>query len=396
LTANEDSADPVVHHGLEGVLAFESEVAYIDGHAPELLIRGYDIADLAHNFGYEQMAYLLLYGRAPSAEENAAFQAELAGQRELPGPVLDFLRAAPETAHPMAVLRTAVSMLGALDPNADAIDPDALEVSAISLIGKFPTIVAAQTRLGAGLAPLDPEGPGLGHADNYLYMVAGTPPPEPLRRAFDAALVLYAEHETNASTFACRVVVGTMSDLYSAVVAGIGAIKGPLHGGAIDDAMNMLVEIGSADRAADYVDAALAAKRKLPGFGHRVYRAGDPRAAELREMALEMAAALDSAKGVGGKGDGDKGGGKGDGSKWIDIAIAAGKRMAETKGIIPNVDYFAAPVLYQLGFPLNLMTNVVASARIAGWSAHIIEQYGSNRLIRPRALYTGERGKRLN
>ncbi len=373
---SEQGSGPTVSHGLEGVVAFESEVAYIDGHGPELLIRGYDIADLAHNFDYEQMAYLLLYGRAPSTDERAEFAAELAGLRPLPEPVLDLLRAAPADAHPMAVLRTAVSLLGVLDPNADAIDRDSLLASAKSLIGKFPTLVAAQTRLGAGLEPVAPEGAELGHADNYLYMVDGTPPPEPLRRAFDAALVLYAEHETNASTFACRVVVGTMSDLYSAVVAGIGAIKGPLHGGAIDGAMNMLVEIGSADRAADYVDAALAEKRKLPGFGHRVYRAGDPRATELREMALEMAAAV-----------GD--------SKWFDIAIAAEKRMAETKGIIPNVDYFAAPVLYQLGFPLNLMTNVVASARIAGWSAHIIEQYQKNRLIRPRALYTGERGKRL-
>jgi citrate synthase len=384
---SEQDAGPTVSHGLDGVLAFESEVAYIDGNAPELLIRGYDIADLAHNFGYEQMAYLLLYGRVPSADERADFSAELAELRALPEPVLDLLRTAPSTAHPMAVLRTAVSMLGTLDPNADAIDPDSLMASAKSLIGKFPTLVAAQTRLGGGLAPVDPEGAALGHADNYLYMVAGTPPDEPLRRAFDAALVLYAEHETNASTFACRVVVGTMSDLYSAVVAGIGAIKGPLHGGAIDGAMSMLVEIGSADRAADYVDAALAEKRKLPGFGHRVYRAGDPRAAELRELALEMAAALG-----GGKGDGCKRGN----SKWFDIAIAAEKRMAETKGIIPNVDYFAAPVLYQLGFPLNLMTNVVASARIAGWSAHMFEQYANNRLIRPRAHYTGERGKRLN
>jgi citrate synthase len=377
LTVDKESTEPVVHHGLEGILAFESEVAYIDGHAPELLIRGYDIADLARHFGYEQMAYLLLCGRVPSTDELAAFNAELAGLRPLPGPVMDLLRAAPSKAHPMAVLRTAVSLLGALDPNADAIDPDSLLAAAKSLTAKFPTLVAAQTRLQAGLEPIAPEGARLGHAANYLYMVDGAEPPEPLRRAFDAALVLYAEHETNASTFACRVVVGTMSDMYSAVVAGLGAIKGPLHGGAIDGAMNMLVEIGSADRAADYVDAALAAKRKLPGFGHRVYRAGDPRASELREMALEMASAV-----------GD--------SKWFDIAIAAEKRMAETKGIIPNVDYFAAPVLYQLGFPLNLMTNVVASARITGWSAHIIEQYEKNRLIRPRALYTGERGKRLS
>ncbi len=377
MTSNEDDGKPTVNLGLEGILAFKSEVAYIDGHTPELSIRGYDIADLAHNFDYEQMTYLLLHGRVPSADEHDRFRVELAGLRTLPGPVRDLLAAAPSTAHPMAVLRTAASMLGTLDPNADAIDPDSLLAGAKSLTAKFGTIVAAQTRLQAGLEPVAPEGAGLDHADNYLYMVAGTPPDEALKRAFDAALVLYAEHETNASTFACRVVVGTMSDLYSSVVAGIGAIKGPLHGGAIDGAMNMLVEIGSPDAADAYVDAALATKRKLPGFGHRVYRAGDPRATELRAMALEMAAAVGN-------------------SRWFDIAIATEKRMAETKGIIPNVDYFAAPVLYQIGFPLNLMTNVVASARIAGWSAHIIEQYANNHLIRPRALYTGERGLTLD
>ncbi len=377
MAGSESSERPAVSYGLEDVLAFESRVAYIDGHAPEFSVRGYDIADLAHNLGYEQMAYLLMSGTVPTPGQLSAFSAELAAERELPGPVLDVLRSAPPTAHPMAVLRTAVSLMGVLEPDAEMVDQEHLLATSKALIAKLPAIVAAQVRIQAGHEPIAPRGPELGHAENYLYMVSGKAPAEPFRRAFDAALVLYAEHETNASTFACRVVVGTMSDYYSAVVAGIGAIKGALHGGAIDDAMNMLVDIGQPDLAAAYVDEALAARRKLPGFGHRVYRTGDPRAAELREMALQMAGAVDD-------------------RRWFDIAIATERRMAETKGIIPNVDYFAAPVLFQLGFPMNLMTNVVASARVAGWSAHIAEQYANNRLIRPRALYVGDRDRRLD
>jgi citrate synthase len=223
--------------------------------------------------------------------------------------------------------------------------------------------------------PIAPDA-SLSHAANYCYMLTGKKPDETTTRTFDTALILYAEHETNASTFACRVVTGTESDFYSAVVAGIGAIKGPLHGGAIDDVMRMLIEIGTPERAAAFIDAALAAKRKLPGFGHRVYRAGDPRARQLRGMAQK----LEETRGEG---------------NWFAIATAAEQRMRDTKGIIANVDYFAAPVLYHLGFPLVVFTNVIASTRIVGWSAHILEQYAKNRLIRPRALYVGHRGRKL-
>lgn len=374
--AGRTPADSGVIPGLDGVLAFESEVAHIDGHVPELCIRGYDISDLARSLSFEQMAHLLLFGHVPTSAELSDFSSGLAAARRPHESVIDLVRSAPRSAHPMAVLRTAVSMMGVLEPDADLVDRESLLLAARRLMAAVPTIVAAQARTAAGLDPVWPRGEELGHAENYLYMLTGEVPPEPLRRAFDAALVLYAEHETNASTFACRVVVGTLSDYYSAVVAGIGAIKGALHGGAIDDAMRMLVEIGSADRAGDYVDQALSQRRKLPGFGHRVYRTGDPRAAELREMALMMADAVSD-------------------RRWFDIAEAAERRMAETKGIIPNVDYYAAPVLYQLGFPMSLMTNVVTSARVAGWSAHIAEQYAGNRLIRPRARYVGPRDRRL-
>ncbi len=361
--------------GLEGVLACESSIAYIDGSIPELSFRGYDIHDIAQTLTFEQVAFLIWHDRIPNASELRAFSADLAGRRAIPRQIMDVLRATPSAAHPMAGLRTTVSMLGALDPRAEDISPEDNLRKAQDLTAQMPTIVAAQARLQRGQEPIAPE-PTLSHAANYCYMLTGKQPDETTTRTFDAMLILYAEHETNASTFACRVVVGTESDFYSAVVAGIGAIKGPLHGGAIDAVMRMFLEIETPERAAAYVDEALAARRKLPGFGHRVYRAGDPRASQLRGMAEKL-----------GQASGD--------DKWFAIATAAEQRMREAKGIIANVDYFAAPVLYHLGFPLNVFTNVIASTRIVGWSAHMLEQYANNRLIRPRALYTGHRGRKL-
>ena len=263
--------------GLEGVLAFESSVAYIDGNAPELSVRGYSIEQIAASMCYEEMAFLLWHERPPSGGELAAFRAELAEQRRAPDAVLRMVAAAPSSAHPMAVLRTAVSMIGADDPNANDVSAEDNLRKAARLTAVMPTIVAAQVRAAAGEQPVPPD-PTLDHAANYLYMVTGAIPGETARRTLNATLVLYAEHETNASTFAARVVAGTLSDFYSAVVAGIGAIKGPLHGGAIEGAMEMFVKIGAPEKAAAYVDGELAARRLLPGFGHRVYRAGDPRA----------------------------------------------------------------------------------------------------------------------
>lgn len=357
--------------GLERVLAFESSIAYIDGAAPELSIRGYAIEDVVAKMGYDGMAFLLWHERPPTVDELTAFRSDLASLRAVPGPVLDMLRVTPPSAHPMAALRTAVSTLGHRDSDADDVSRKDNLRKAMSLTAMMPTIVAAQVRIAGGQEPIAPDS-SLGHAANYYYMIAGSPPDETMRRTLDATLVLYAEHETNASTFAARVVVSTLSDFYSAVVAGIGAIKGALHGGAIEGAMEMFLKVGSPEKAAAYVDGELAARRLLPGFGHRVYRAGDPRAGALREMARDL-----------GKAMGDE--------LWFDIAEACEKRMRDTKGIIPNVDYFAAIVMHQLGIPLSLMTNVVASARIAGWSAHILEQYANNRLIRPQARYVGQR-----
>jgi citrate synthase len=369
------TASEQVISGLEGVLACESSVAFIDGNIPELSYRGYNIHDIAETLTYEQVVYLLWHGELPSSAELQAFNTDLAARRRVPSMVIDLLRLMPASAHPMAGLRTAVSLLGTLDPQADDNSPADLRRKAADLTAKIPTIVAAQARLQIGQSPVEPD-PALSLASNYYYMLTGKQPDATITRTIDTSLLLYAEHETNASTFACRVVAGTESDYYSAVVGGIGASKGPLHGGAIDEVMKMFLEIDQPERAAAYIDQALAAKRKIAGFGHRVYRAGDARAPHLRTMAQRLAEAT-----------GDR--------KWFAIATTVEQRMREAKGIIANVDYYAAPVLYHLGFPLNLFTNFVASARISGWSAHIFEQYANNRLIRPRALYTGHRGRQL-
>jgi len=367
--------DNQVSEGLEGVLAFESSISHIDGNIPELVIRGYDINDIVNNLIYEEMAYLLIYGDLPSPSQLSDFDAELKSLRNIPVSVLKFLSDVPSESHPMSVLRTAVSMLGCIDLESDLSEESSVFLKLKSLIAQIPTVVAAQARILTGQITVEADS-SLSHSSNYYHMVTGEIADEKILNAFDAVLVIYAEHEINASTFACRVVTGTESDIYSSVVAGISAIKGPLHGGAIDGSMNMLMEIASKENAEDYVKNALANKRKLPGFGHRVYRAGDPRAHVLKRMTLELANSRND-------------------SKWFDIALEAERQMASQKSIIPNVDYYAAPLLYHIGFPVVLMTNVVTSARIAGWSAHILEQHAKNRLIRPRAKYTGKMGIKI-
>ena len=364
-----------VHEGLDGVVAFESSISHIDGAVPELVIRGYDINDIVNNLTYEQMAYLLLYGDLPNTTQLSNFDEELKSFRNVPSVILDFLSNVPKTSHPMAVLRTAISMLGCIDLDSELTEKDSVLIKLKSLIAQIPTIVAAQARILNGQIPVEPD-LSLSHSSNYYHMVTGVIADEKILNAFEAVLVIYAEHEINASTFACRVVMGTESDIYSSVVAGISAIKGPLHGGAIDGSMNMFMEIGSKENSERYVKNALSNKRKLPGFGHRVYRTGDPRAQVLKRMTLELANTRHD-------------------SKWFDIAVEAEYQMSIQKGIIPNVDYYAAPLLYHIGFPVILMTNVVTSSRIAGWAAHILEQYGKNRLIRPRAKYIGEIGIKI-
>ena len=359
--------------GLEGVLACESSITYLDGlHDPSILeYRGYNIHDIAEAVRFEEIVFLMLEGHLPTTNELSRFEGELRELRDIPTELVKVLELLPTYANPMAGLRTAISFLACLDPDQEATGRQANLRKSKRMVAQFPAVVAAMHRVSQGLDILrsDPE---LSHAANYLYLLTGKRPDEASTRALDTALNLYAEHELNASTFAVRVTVGTLSDIYSSVVAGICALKGPLHGGAIDDAMRLIMEIGSVDNVRPWVDRALAEKKLLSGFGHRVYKTGDARAIHLRNMCQALAQST------------------GDPS-WYEIATATEDYVRERKGLIANVDYYAAPVLYYLGFPLSLFTNFVASSRIAGWCAHALEQYDKNRLIRPRARYVGQR-----
>ena len=357
--------------GLEGVLACGSSVCFIDGPAGTLLYRGYAIGDFVEEAEFLDVVWLLWHGDWPDAAQSQAFAAEVAAQSALPATVAGFIAGAPvATANPMAILRTAVSMLGVEDPEADDISEASVAAKATGLVARLPTVVAAMSRLVRGDDPVAPD-PGLGHAANFLYMLTGEPPSAGAAAALNAVLNAYAEHELNASTFVARTTVGTLSDYYSAITSAAGALKGALHGGAVDDAMGVFREIGVPENVVGFVEAALAARRKVPGFGHRVYRTRDPRAAAMDRLAGELGAAAGE-------------------PHWHAVATGLERELKERKGLNANVDYYSALVLYHLGFPLNMFTSFIATSRIAGWTAHLLEQYADNRLIRPRALYEGE------
>jgi citrate synthase len=369
-TMSTTASEPQVISGLEGVLACESTIASIDGPNGVLTYRGYNIRDFADTAEFLAVTYMLWHGDWPTTAELSAFEQRVQELRALPPQIHALLGLVPaQTTNPMAVVRTAISLRGALDPTADDITPAAVLEKATAVVARVPTLVAAISRLVQGKEPIAPD-PALGHTANYLYMLRGSPPRQSDSEALNTILTLYAEHELNASTFAARAVVGTLSDYYSALVAGVAAIKGPLHGGAVDEAMKLFREIGSPDNVLAYMDQALAEKRKLPGFGHRVYRTRDPRAYHLERIAKRL---------------GEEAGEPG----WFEIATRVEQEMIARKHINANVDYYAALALYHLGFPLNMFTSVIVSSRVAGWTAHILEQYANNRLIRPRALYRG-------
>lgn len=361
--------------GLEGVLACESSITFLDGLAdPSVLeYRGYNVHDIAETTSFEEIAYLLIEGHLPNAAELAAFDRELKAARALPPEVVRVIETLPADVHPMASLRTIVSALGCFDPQREDLSAEANRAKSVRLTAQLASVVAAQHRVSQGLPIVAPDD-ALGHAANYLYMLNGQRADDASVRTFNTALNLYAEHELNASTFAVRVVVGTLSDLHSAIVAGISALKGPLHGGAADDAIALLQEIGSVENVERWVERAFAERRLIPGFGHRVYKTGDARTPHLRNMCRKLAA--ESAD-----------------SKWVDIALATEDAVRARKRLVANVDFYAATVLYYLGFPLNVFTNFVASARIVGWCAHALEQYANNRIIRPRAKYVGPRAQ---
>jgi citrate synthase len=365
--------------GLEGVLAGESSITFLDGLSdPSVLeYRGYNIHDIAETTSFEEIAYLVLEGHLPNKAELSAFEAELKAARTLDPMIVEAIQRLPKGIHPMAAFRTVVSLLGCLDPQQEENSRGANRAKAVRMTAQFATIVAAQHRVAEGKPVVAPD-LSLGHSDNYLYMLNGERADELSIRTFDTAMNLYAEHELNASTFATRVVVGTNSDLHSAIVAGIGALKGPAHGGAADDSIALIQEIGDVENVKPWVDKAFAEKRLIPGFGHRVYKTGDARTPHLRNMCRTLAARSRTKD-----------------STWVDIALATEDYVRSMKRLVANVDLYAAAALFYLDFPLHLFTNFVASARIVGWCANAMEQYEKNRIIRPRLRYIGPREQKF-
>ncbi len=358
--------------GLEDVIACEttiSRIELVDGKAI-LEYRGYDIRELAKKSCYEEVAYLLLYGELPKRYELQDFKIELAERRELPPQIIGLLTHLPPYTHPMVVLRTATSYLGSLDRKIDVKTKEENLEKAKNLIAKFPTVIAYyhRIRMGRNIIPPTLE---LSHAANFLYMMHGEEPTKTAERALDMDLILHAEHELNASTFAARIAASTLADIYACVVAATGTLMGPLHGGAAQEVMKMLREVATPRRAEEYVKKKLERGERIMGFGHRVYKnIIDPRAELLRKLAKKLAA------------EGD--------SKWYQISEAIAKAAYKYKKLLPNVDFYSASVYANLRIPDDLFVNIFAMGRIAGWLAHIIEQYENNRLIRPRAKYVGE------
>ena len=360
--------------GLEDVVAGESAIGYIDGERGVLAYQGYDIHDLANadrGASFEEVCFLLWHGRLPNRAELGDLQTQLAAARVLPEPILRAMRSLPKVGG-MDALRTLTSMLGHYDPDADSMSPQANYRKAVRLTGQMGSVVATWGRLSAGGGPIDPD-PALGHAANFLYLLTGQRPSALATRAFDVSLVLHADHELNASTFAARVAAATLTDIHSAIVAAVGTLKGPLHGGANADVMKMLLDIGKdagPERAEDYVRAKLARKEKISGFGHRVYRTEDPRATHLRRFSKLL---------------GEKSGQP----QWYEMSQRIESLVKNEKRLNPNVDFYSASMFYSLGIPIDLYTPIFAVSRVSGWTAHVLEQYANNRLIRPRTDYIG-------
>lgn len=357
--------------GLEDVVASSSAICYLDGERGVLAYYGYDIHDLARGASFEEVCYLLWHGRLPNRAELGDLQSQLAAARPLSESILRLMKQLPPS-DGMDMLRTLTSALGQYDPEAGDNSQPANYRKAVRLTAQLASLVATFGRMQEGGGPIQPD-PALGHAANFLYMLTGNRPNALSARAFDIALVLHADHELNASTFAARVAAATLTDLYSAIVAAIGTLKGPLHGGANAEVMRLLIEIGkdaSGERVDDAVRAKLAKKVKIPGFGHRVYRTEDPRATHLRRMSKEL---------------GERAGN----TRWFEMSQRIENLVKGEKKLDPNVDFYSASTYYTLGIPIDLFTPIFAVSRVSGWTAHCLEQYANNRLIRPRTDYIG-------
>ena len=367
---------PVKAPGLEGVIALESELSFIDGQRGDLVYRGYDIHDLAEQASFEEVIYLLANGNLPTQDQLDELTAQLQAARPLPEPVLDLIRQVPDDAHPMAVLRTAVSALAFHDPETEDPAPEANRRKATRILAQMPGVIAAFARLRSGKEYVPPLDDG-STARNFLYMLNGEMPGTAAEETFDVCLVLHADHGLNASTFTGRVIGSTLSDMYSAVTGAIGALKGPLHGGANVEVMKMLLEIDKSDQdPVTFVKQRLEAGDRIMGFGHRVYKTMDPRADILRGMLEDLSEEQNA-------------------QKWHRYSMQIMETMKDETGIDPNVDFFSASVYYMLGIDIDLYTTIFALSRTAGWSSHLLEQWADNRLIRPRAEYVGDKNRTL-
>jgi len=358
--------------GLEGVVAANSGICYIDGDEGVLAYRGIDIHELAQNSNFEEVCYLLWFGNLPKREELEQFRQRLAESRKIDPAIIEMMRNFPKKATPMEVLRTAVSALSFYDPDEKAVDHDSNVRKAYALTSQIAMIVAIYDRIRKGKKIVDAD-PKLSHAANFLLQLTGEKPSATAEKAFDIALILHADHELNASTFAARVTAATLSDMHSAITSAIGALKGPLHGGANEAVMRMLFVVDKAGQdPVEHVKGLLAQKKKISGFGHRVYTTEDPRATHLRKMSEDL-----------GRSSGN--------SKWFDVSRKIEKYINVEKKLNANVDFYSASTYTTLGLDVDLFTPVFAVSRISGWAAHVIEQLDDNRLIRPRAEYIGPR-----
>ncbi|HEY65511.1 MAG TPA: citrate synthase [Caldilineae bacterium] len=373
-TSNTTGSTDNMAKGLEDVVITTTKLSKVDGIAGHLYYRGYSIDVLAQHASFEEVAHLLWFGHLPNKAELQATRERLARERYLTPGLVDSLRNIPSTASPMAVLRSAVSLLGHYDPEAEDTNHEAVMDKACRLTAQIASVIAAFERLRRGQELVEPR-EDLNHAANFLYMLTGEEPDPAASRALEMYLILLADHEFNASTFAARVTASTMSDLYSAVTAAIGALKGPLHGAANQKAMEQFMEIGSVENVRSWFEKAKAERRRIMGVGHRVYKVLDPRARHLREVALQLNEVAED-------------------HRWLDIALKL-EELVESdpyfneRQLHPNVDYYSAPLLYTLGIPVDLFTTIFAMSRIVGWTAHVMEQWADNRLIRPRAQYVG-------
>ena len=362
-------ASPSKGAGLEGVVATTSKICYIDGNQGILSYFGYNINTLAENATFEEVIYLLWNGRLPTESELKELKSSLVAERDLPQEITAFLKDVPRDVFPMDVLRTAVSMLSLYDPSTRDNSIEASEEKARKLMARISTIVTSYQNLRNGREAI-PGDPSLSYAANFLYTLCGKKPDDVMERVFDVALILHADHELNASTFAARVTAATLSDIYSAITSAIGALKGPLHGGANEDVIRMLLATKSPDDAVETVKSDLNNKKKISGFGHRVYKVLDPRAIHLKKMSQEL-----------GKRTGH--------IELYEKSSRVEQTIREMKDLNANVDFYSASTYYSLGIPVDLFTPIFAVSRTSGWTAHVLEQYRNNRLIRPRAEYTG-------